>query len=525
MDDVDIDSKLSLVSLIREHEASGQIVSIDGSSVPFQKVFGVEGDGAGPEHGGLGEAEEIEWADGSGEPEVNSAEGQSWHESIDCVTRSAGSRRGNTDACWIQENGWSSPTKRKTRRRKSASKAGRRRKVKRKGTRARESASSSLQQNCCSNTRQLTVSLTRCDEKEKEDKTPSHIGEKDKPYACSKCEKCFDEADKLEAHMRYNHGPFVCSKCGKTYLTGCSFYFHMRTKCKPDNSFECDLCGAVYRLERNLVRHKKQSHRDDNHLGCKKCSFKCLSEAALRNHMKKHERGRFAQCEYCGMHLRRDSLKAHILMHRGEKPHHCTKCEQAYRSVGQLKAHMKSRHSEIEKPFRCDQCCRGFLKADTLKYHLYSHTGEKPYKCTLCPSVFARKDYLNKHVRTHTGEKPYRCGQCEEKFAYPNSLKLHRQKRHGAASGAGVGEPTQPVTVREEEEGAPLGRAKEEPAGRAGEEELPGPPLGRACQERKGRGRQAVKRYIFLQPGTPLPFLPVAIPKLPETQVTYSHVT
>ena len=310
--------------------------------------------------------------------------------------------------------------------------------------------------------------------------------------------------------MRYNHGPFVCAKCGKSYNSGCSYYFHIRTKCKPDNSFECDLCGAVYRLERNLIRHKKQSHLEDNSLKCKKCSFKCSAARALRNHMKKHERGQNAQCEYCGMHLRKESLKAHILVHKGEKPHQCTKCERTYRSIAQLRAHMKSRHSEIEKPFRCDQCCRGFLKADTLKYHIFSHTGEKPYKCTMCPSVFVRKDYLNKHIRTHTGEKPYRCSQCEEKFAYPNSLKAHRQKLHGAAGNAGDKEPVQLVPLNSKESHR---RVKEDPQER-GEEE----PRGRTSRELKGRAKQVPKRYVFLQPGGLLPFLPVSGPKSPEIQ-------
>ena len=34
------------------------------------------------------------------------------------------------------------------------------------------------------------------------------------------------------------------------------------------------------------------------------------------------------------------------------------------------------------------------------------HTGEKPYHCSQCDNAFSNKTNLIKHMRTHTGDKP-----------------------------------------------------------------------------------------------------------------------
>ena len=50
----------------------------------------------------------------------------------------------------------------------------------------------------------------------------------------------------------------------------------------------------------------------------------------------------------------------------------------------------------------CDVCSHAFIQMGDLKKHMRSkHTNEKPFVCNQCGKRFARSDYLLKHTRVH----------------------------------------------------------------------------------------------------------------------------
>lgn len=84
-----------------------------------------------------------------------------------------------------------------------------------------------------------------------------------------------------------------------------------------------------------------------------------------------------------------------------------------------------------EMTYPCHQCGKSFGCMQSLRTHISIHTGERPHVCSYCAKDFRMKKELEYHERIHTGEKPYYCNICGKTCADASNMNKH-VKAHSA---------------------------------------------------------------------------------------------
>ena len=105
---------------------------------------------------------------------------------------------------------------------------------------------------------------------------------------------------------------------------------------------------------------------------------------------------------------------------------HCKYCRKTFYSIYGLRKH--EGHYDLTKggQTKCSKCAKVLYSKDTLKKHMRIHTGERPHECKLCHDRFIDTSSIRYHERTHhSPSNPNKCKFCFRTFQTHIRLEKH----------------------------------------------------------------------------------------------------
>ncbi|XP_008290315.1 zinc finger protein 408 [Stegastes partitus] len=261
-----------------------------------------------------------------------------------------------------------------------------------------------------------------------------HPEVRERRYRCSSCGKKFYQIGHLKKHQ-FSHTdekPFSCQECGKSYTSAESFRAHQMNH-RGERPFSCPHCEKSYGLKRDLKEHMVL-HTGEKPYTCEHCGKAFARRPSLRIHRMLHcsrmiyTQPPKLQCTVCPKLLANSgSLRNHMRLHTGEKPHICQHCGKRFSQKGNLECHLRIHNGD--KPFPCSECDQTFSQKPELSRHMFSHTGGG-FLCSYCGKSLRDPHSLKSHERLHTGERPHRCPICGKGYTLATKLRRHVRSSH-----------------------------------------------------------------------------------------------
>ncbi|CAI5791721.1 finger 883-like [Podarcis lilfordi] len=193
---------------------------------------------------------------------------------------------------------------------------------------------------------------------------------------------------------------------------------------KPHKYVECGESSITLSTSHQII------HIGEKPYQCLKCEKSFNRKGSLTAHQRIHTLEKPFQCQECGKSFSwKTNLTSHQRIHTGEKPHQCLECGKNFSRKESLIFHLIIHTGE--KPYQCLECGKSFSQRGNLTFHQRIHTGEKPYQCLECGKSFTHKQSLNSHQSIHTGHKPYQCLECGKRFGQRSYLTSHQRLHTG----------------------------------------------------------------------------------------------
>ncbi|XP_040610769.1 zinc finger protein with KRAB and SCAN domains 2 [Mesocricetus auratus] len=215
------------------------------------------------------------------------------------------------------------------------------------------------------------------------------------------------DTGKATVHQRPFMGrrPYRLLKYGENF--GRSARLVCRMTHQKENPFKCGVCGKCFGRSRSLIRHQR-IHTGEKPFKCLDCGKSFNDSSNFGAHQRIHTGEKPYRCGECGKCFSQSSsLIIHQRTHTGEKPYQCAECGKSFTNSSHFSAHRRVHTGE--NPYKCGDCEKSFNNCARLREHRQIHTGVKPYTCAQCGKHFSKSSFLTKHREVHMREKllPY----------------------------------------------------------------------------------------------------------------------
>ena len=168
---------------------------------------------------------------------------------------------------------------------------------------------------------------------------------------CTVCKKSFKKWGILNSHFKKVHGPknFICDSCGKSFATDLMLNEHKMIHLSKTILCPVVECGLKVATELKLRQHTHNCHK---------------KKKELKHH-----------CHECPkIYDQQGKLKLHVaVVHRGERPFKCVKCDFTATAPNTLREHKQTVHEGVMFP--CKYCSKQFNRISTLNTHAKSFHG------------------------------------------------------------------------------------------------------------------------------------------------------
>jgi len=276
-----------------------------------------------------------------------------------------------------------------------------------------------------------------------EDEDSDEEDSNDKPYGCQQCNKTFKKVELLNQHMQKQH---IGGHQPKQYFPPISITPKSNEKENPEKSlevnvagekmFKCSKCSKVFTTKVHLDKHVLVHNAGVKPYACPVCGWRFHLLHNMKRHMKTHEENGDIESGVS------DSLVA-------SAEANVTKATPSLDGMTSPVSMASSKNEEVSinenGNMKCNMCSKWFDGAVSLKRHMAVHSGDKPHACSICGWRFRQLHNMKRHMLTHQGAKPFSCNWCEKSYTDNYSLKQHVAKHHPTST---MEHPAMSITPR-----------------------------------------------------------------------------
>uniref|UniRef100_A0A914W6X8 C2H2-type domain-containing protein n=1 Tax=Plectus sambesii TaxID=2011161 RepID=A0A914W6X8_9BILA len=274
----------------------------------------------------------------------------------------------------------------------------------------------------------------------------SHSDTMQEAFRCPTCHQSFSVEFLFERHMQIEHGGIhstvanqqhswslipvpstnavyvKCNVCDRKCESVQDLAEHKLIHCKVVRATHCGVCLEPLNTIDLYYQHTRRHNHDSGPMNCIVCKQSLVDPIELDVHAKFHL-NQAHKPEICG----NSAGRSRELLE--EKQYACIKCQQAFTTEQDIRAHVTTHLLQEGFQHHCLLCHQIFNSPARLQCHLIEHSfaGCSEFQCYLCGMVFSLSQPLQQHMFTHSlDDRPYDCSQCDQRFFFRAELQNHQ---------------------------------------------------------------------------------------------------